>query len=1107
MILAAKEKRLKSIAITDHGHAHGHADFYLLGKKHGVRTVFGVEAYVIGDLDEWTALKEVLDSAGEMDVDEDTTNDAGAKIGRVDKRELRRKGHLVLLACDRTGLSNLYRLIYESHKRGFYGKPRMDKKMLAAGAQGLVASSACMGGVVSNKCWELQRGACGWDEVVEEARSFDRIFGRGRFFLELQFNESEAQRYINSCMARLHGETGIPLTVTTDSHYTRPEEWEAQEILYMLRGKKTIATRGDDWKFEIRQLYIKSPEEMWRSYEQFGTGIDERTAIGAFQNTLLVDSLVADYEPDTRQRLPTLPYADPFAEMGRRAIDGLKKLGLVERDEYRARLLHELSVIKKKGFASYFLVTQRMIEEAKKRMLVGAGRGSSAGSLVCYALGITDLDPIAHGLMFERFMDESRTEMPDIDVDFQDVDETKEMLRRMFGEDNVACLSTYGTFQIKGLLKDLARVYDLDHVEVNRVNKKIDSELRQLYVGQDKSTIVIKLEDVERVSPTFNRFVELHPRVGEHLKKLYGRNRHVGRHASGVIIGDDLPGETAVFTAKGDDGRRTVQASFTEGIVNKNLSAMGFIKFDVLSIATLKIIDHALRLVAARSGRPYDELRESIRPHRMDLDDSVVLKKIFRDGNFAGVFQFTEKGIRRVAQNIEPDSFEDVVAVCALYRPGPLGSGMHKIYAENKRLARAGELRFEHPILEEIMRSTYGCLIYQEQMLQMGSKLGRLGGKDTQRLRKLFLKKDKSKTGEFLSDEAKELKEKFLVGCRESGWERGEESWAMMEKFGGYGFNKAHSAAYSVMTMQCAHLATYHPLEFYSAVLTKGQAGEMQEYVSDIKKRGIKILPVDVNASKGAHVIEGDAVRLSLSSVLGVGPAAIGKIVAGQPYSGFLDFLDRSGASKTAVHPLVLVGAFASLPDAENVKWLEGKYEAYAENPKLKTKKMRPELLRLWADPPPSAVPDYEPHEKVFWENSLMGFSLRGSPFEILDRKKKIEALFSGVVSTRREFLESELETAVLPVVVKEARERAQRRGGMMAFVKFETIEGEEFEAPCFSSLWRWLGPKVRKGGVYVATFNRRLEEPEDLIVGRPGFAHTQHSALGSFIDVDEIKT
>jgi DNA polymerase-3 subunit alpha len=657
-------------------------------------------------------------------------------------------------------------------------------------------------------------------------------------------------------------------------------------------------------------------------------------------------------------------------------------------------------------------------------------------------------------------------------------------------------------------MKDMARVYDLDHNEINRLNKKIEQELKVLYQNQgpdkvikDKSMITVTLDDVIQVSPTFNEFCTKFPEPAKHFKSLYGRNSHIGRHASAIIIGDNLPAETAIFkTRNKDTGGLVTQTSFTEGIVNKNISAMGFVKFDVLGLATLRVIHHALDLIAQKEGKTFQEMYERISGDNIDLDDMKVLEHVFHKGNFAGIFQFTEKGIRKVARGIKPTSFKDISAIAALYRPGPLGSGMHRLYAGNKRLHEKGELKFEHPILKEIMEPTYGCLVYQEQMLQMGGKLGKLSGTDVQRLRKLLLKKDKSKSDEWLKSEKEDLLKKFRAGALENGYQDGEEAWSMMEKFGGYGFNKAHSDAYSKVTMQTAWLATYYPLEFYSALLTKGQSGEMQDYVSDIKRAGVKVLPVDVNDSKLHHTVQGNAIRLSLRSVLGVGVAAIEKIVANQPYDNWFDFIGRSGVSKTAIEPLIAVGAFDKLN--KNMRQVEEWYALYLTDSKFKGKKWDEYVARC-KDIKPE---DYEIHHKVSLENALMGFSARGSPFEILGRRKKIEDVFGDATMSYADFIAGTDELAMMPVVVKDFKERAQRNKKMMAWIKFGTEDGVEFEAPAFANVWQWVGPKVSKGSVYIATFNRKAEEPENLILGRPGFAQSQHSASQSLINVDEIE-
>ena len=792
----AKELGLRSIAITDHGHTHAHARLFLEGKKQGVRTLLGTEAYVINSFDEWRAMKEKLALEKQKDAEEVEFDIDKAARDKANRKVLYRKGHLVMIAQNRKGLSNIYNLTYKAHKFGYYSKPRMDKQMLSEHSEGIVASSACMGGVISSKISAMMRGEIEWNEVRREVEEFSEIFP-GRFFLELQSNEAPFQKDVNTALVQLHRETKVPLIVTMDAHYVDPDDWQSQQILHMLlshRGKAglTFGNLPEGYEFNVRSLYMKSGDELWEQFRRWNPEVPEDLLESAFENTLFADSLVEDFEPDTRMRLPSLPYEDTFKELLRSSAEGLKVRGLDKDERYLQRLGYELGVIKEKGLANYFLVVRNICDSARKEMLIGPGRGSAAGSLICYLTGITNIDPIEHKLMFERFINIDRVETPDIDLDFQDVDRVKDILRRDFGEDNVACISTYGTNQIKGLLKDVCRVYDIDHKEVNKVNAQIEREMKALYKeGETRSAITIKLDDVYRLSPTFNAFIRQYPQIERPIKSLYGREHHVGRHASGVVIGDDLPSETSVFTSRG-----VVQASFTDGIVNKSMSQMGLVKFDILSLATLEVIDRACRLIAEAQGRPYEEVLSEIDPKKMDFNDMNIMKTVFWSGNMTGIFQVTSAGMAKLLQRVKPTCFDDVAAVCALYRPGPLGSGMDALFANRKNGLE--KVTYDHPILEEIMRDTYGCLVYQEQMLEVGRRLGNMSWKDTNRLRKLFLKKDKSKSDDFIKQEENELKGKLIAGCVSHGLpeKKGEELWEMLSKFGGYGFNASHAKAY-----------------------------------------------------------------------------------------------------------------------------------------------------------------------------------------------------------------------------------------------------------------------------------------------------------------------
>lgn len=381
LVKAAKEKGLKSIAVTEHGHAHSHAEFFLAGKKEGVRTLLGVEGYIIHDLEEWHDLKRKFAAEKEASEDDDIDLEKSAAKDKNQRRILNRKGHLVMIAQNRVGLSNIYQIIHKAHKYGFYRKPRADKKILSDHSQGVIASSACMGGVISNKLWRFKDGEAEWSEIVREAEEFQEIFGKGKFFLELQYNEHEAQAFINEHLVKLHQETGIPLICAQDSHYVKQDDWETQEIVHMMMthrgqaGGVTMINKPESYSFKTRSLYVKSPEEMWQSYLRWGQNIPEKFAMQAFENTLVFDSLVENFEPDQTVRLPSLPFSDTFKELSSRALVGLKTKNLAERDEYRERIIYELKLIREKGISNYFLIMNDMVNEVKKHQLIGPGRG------------------------------------------------------------------------------------------------------------------------------------------------------------------------------------------------------------------------------------------------------------------------------------------------------------------------------------------------------------------------------------------------------------------------------------------------------------------------------------------------------------------------------------------------------------------------------------------------------------------------------------------------------------------------------------------------------------------------------------------------------------
>lgn len=497
-----------------------------------------------------------------------------------------------------------------------------------------------------------------------------------------------------------------------------------------------------------------------------------------------------------------------------------------------------------------------------------------------------------------------------------------------------------------------------------------------------------------------------------------------------------------------------------------------------------------------------DDFRAEIDPKKMDFNDKRVLKTVFCDGNLCGVFQFTNPGIRKLAMNIRPDCFADVAAIGALYRPGPLGSGMDKLYAGNKLLAQGGELKYDHPILEGILKETYGCFVYQEHILELGRKLGKLSWKDTNALRKLFLKRTKDAAGK-RDEVAEDLKAKLTRGFVENGLtvEYAEKTWKELEAWASYGFNAAHAKAYGMISMQTAHLRTYHPLEFFAAVLKCGQTLELQGYVDDIRRQGVKVLPVDANASKAEHAIEGDAIRLSLSSVKGVGDKAAQKVAAGQPYSGFVDFLSRSSANKTALEGLARCGALScfGLSPAKAIVAVD--LFVAANNRTKKGLAAFEGAFSVLEEPP-----ELDPVELISNEREALGCNARWSPFHLNGRDKKIASLVeAGLATTFGDFLESDDEVGVVPAMLKDLKERPQKNRQMFAFLKLLDFDGREVEAPCFAAVWKHVSGALKKGQVYLVTLSKRDDDPSSIVVGTGGFVQSASDSMGYFLRLDDV--
>jgi len=784
---------MKSVAITDHGNLFGALDFYETAKKHGVKPIFGCETYIAPD--------------------------------RHDRTE-RKSNHLILLAKDNVGWKNLSYLNSMGYLQGFYYNPRIDKALLREHSEGLIGLSACLGGEVAQTC--LRRGP---EAAEHAAREFNDIFGQGNFFLELQPNGLEEQEQVNGHLIDLAKRTGIPLVATNDCHYLNKEDARAHEILMCVQQKKTI---HDDKRLHHRNeaFFVKTPAEMDAYFAHIPEAMENAARIGELCNVTF--DLGNTYLP--KFRVPD--GFDSGTYLGHLAEEGLKKRieeahrrgQKVNGDVYAARLALELGVIRKMDFPGYFLIVWDFIRYAKEHKIpVGPGRGSGAGSLVAYCLRITDIDPIEHKLLFERFLNPERVSMPDFDIDFcmNRRDQVISYVTEKYGKDNVGQIITMHQIKARSGVRDIARAMALPFADADRVAKLVPEPV------QGKSPPIAEaIEQEPRLKALYDENATYRELL-DVAQKLEGLNRHAGKHAAGIVIGEKPLWEyVPCFRPAGDEG---IVTQYDKDRVEK----VGLVKFDFLGLKTLTVIQTALDLInRVKTARGEEELELMA----VGLDDPGVYKMISA-ADVTGVFQLESSGFRELLKKLRPDCFEDIVAAGALYRPGPLEGGMVDDFIDRKHGRK--KVEYDHPLLEPILKDTYGVIVYQEQVMQISSALAgySLGRADL--LRRAMGKKKaevmaKEKAGFMEGAAAKKVDVKIA-----------DRVFDLMEKFAGYGFNRSHSAAYGMLTYQTAYLKHYYPVEFYAALLTcdKDDTDAIVKFIAEAKSANIRVLRPDINES------------------------------------------------------------------------------------------------------------------------------------------------------------------------------------------------------------------------------------------------------------------
>jgi DNA polymerase-3 subunit alpha len=940
----------EALALTDHGNMNGLAYQVLHAnkmKKEGkeFKPIFGVEAYFIPSVTEWKKELEKHKAdkkmAKKINKEQSGTNieDEGeSKRGGLST--INRTRHLVLLAMNEKGLQNIFKLVSESyHGDYFYRKPRIDFDLLKRHNEGVIALSACLGGIYAGCYWSKREE--GSEAVMDSMRDITRkmidTFG-DRWYGELQWNNVPEQHELNRYIIEIHKEFGIKLVSTADSHYPTPDAWKDRELYKRLgwlgKGKPEwldmeLPLSVQEMEYE---LYPKNADQMWESYVNYS-----RDCKVEYDDEVVRDSIEESYDiafnridnflPDNTVRLPDFVVPAGYTEDGfleHLTFQGLTSIKGRFSKEYEERLRHELKVIADRGFSKYFLTMKAISDKTNETQLSGPGRGSAAGSLVAYALGITAIDPLRYGLLFSRFLRSDATDYPDIDYDVSDPMVLKEALIKEWGSSTVVPISNWNTLQLRSLLKDISKFYEIEFQEVNIVTSRMLAEATPIAKkahGIKAGVYTPTFEEVIKYSETLQKFFKKYPHVKEHVVSLQGSYRSCSRHAGGVVVGEDLDKYMPLISSKG-----VRQTPWSEGQNVRQLEPMGFIKFDILGLSTLRMIDDCIRKILQRHyNNPdpsFEEVKqfydENLHPDKIDLDDQQVFKNVFHNEKWIGIFQFTENGAQRFASQVKPKSIIDLAAITSIYRPGPLSAGVDKAYI--KAVEEPHNVKYLNNDVKRVTKETHGFLIFQEQIAQLVYDLGEgITMDEANLLRKILTKKGTGKGHEVKA----EIHEKFIRGCSNKGIaiRKSEQLWQTFEYFSGYGFNKSHAVSYSIISYQCAWLCNYYTVEWTSAFLDKEPETRKEKAINLAKQHGFNIQPLSINHSGKIWNIIGDKDLVApLTTIKGLGEKAIEQIITNRPFNTveellFNDNIVYSKFNKKALDVLARCGALDDLID------------------------------------------------------------------------------------------------------------------------------------------------------------------------------------------------
>jgi DNA polymerase-3 subunit alpha len=988
------EQKMPAVAMTDHGNLFGAVEFYNAAKAKGVHPVIGCEVYV---------------------------SQKGHKV----RSESDRYNHLVLLCENQEGYRNLINLVSTGYLDGFYYKPRIDKDLLAAHSKGIIALSACLRGDINETLI-----ADKYEDARRLAYQYTDIFGKNNFFLEVQDHQLDQDKIVNPLLNRLSADTGIPLVATNDSHYLRKDDHRAHEIMLCIQTGKTMSD-VNRMKFSTQEFYIKSKAEMEKLFGE------------------IPDSLTRPYDSAQRCNLKLDPIKDPFPkfevppgqsidsyfeyvarhgfEKRRVRLEALQLGGKLKHDlaEYAERLDREIKTIQSMKFSGYFLVVWDFIRYAKERGIpVGPGRGSAAGSLVSYAMEITDIDPLEYGLLFERFLNPERISMPDIDIDFctHGRGDVIQYVTEKYGREQVAQIITFGTLGARAAIKDVGRVLDMKIGDVERVTKLVPNVLN------------IKLKEAFEQEPGFADAKQKDPRLKEVLDvacRLEGMARNASVHAAGVVIS---PTPLKELVPLYRTNRDEVVTQYDMAGVEK----LGLLKMDFLGLTTLTIIADALKLIEKHRST-------KIIVEELSLDDEKAYK-IFSEGFTSGVFQFESRGMRDILRKYQPTRIEDLCALNALYRPGPIEGGMIDDFINCKHGRK--EVRYEFPVLAEILSETYGVIVYQEQVMQVANLIAGYSLGEADLLRRAMGKKKK--------EEMDKQRERFTVGARDKGFnaKKAEKLFELMAKFAGYGFNKSHSAAYAYLAYVTAYLKAHYPLDFMSALLTSetGNSTKVVKYINECRDMGISVLPPDVNKSDKDFTPDGNAIRFGLSAIKNVGGSAVESITGARDIDGpfksifnFCERVDLGSVNRRMIEALIKAGAMDSLEGSRSQ--LFAAIDSAMETGSRALKDRLSGQTGLFAmlagaeeepEPPLPKLPDWTERVKLAGEKEMLGFYVTGHPlYEHIDKVKELATHNSETI----EGLAKGVEVTVCGIITGLQRRRNKEQKPWASFL-LEDLQG-----------------------------------------------------------------